>query len=139
MKTRYLLPMASLLFALSQGALAWNWAYQQTPNGMHQYRSGSAYSSSFSVQQVMLPNAYGVRIYTSGQAAKNLSIRAEKGRLLIQTREETRKTLPGGGFISMGSFSQSFGLPPDADTANMKINRNGNVIEVMIPRKRRTR
>ncbi len=136
MKNTFSLFTAGVLLALSQGALAWNWSYQQTPNGMRQYQSGGTYSSSFSVQQVMMPNAYGVRIFTSGQAAKNLSIRAEHGRLLIQTREEQRKALPGGGFISMGSFSQSFGLPPDADTANMKIDRKGNVIEVMIPRKR---
>ncbi len=97
---------------------------------------GSASFSSFNIQQMMLPNGYGVRIMTAGTRANNVDIRVDRGRLVIQSKQEKHRMLPGGGFMQMGSFSQSIGLPRDADLAGMRINRQGNVIEIMIPRKR---
>lgn len=124
---------------LSQNALACDGqkrtmpAPNMQPMGMPM---GNTSFSSFNVQQMMLPNGYGVRVMTAGAGANNVDIRVDRGRLVIQSKQENRRMMPGGGFMQMGSFSQSIGLPPDADLAGMRINRQGNVIEIMIPRKR---
>jgi len=113
------------------------WFYQQYLVPPFQWRTTHGISAVLYVEQLQLPNGYGVRVYPGALARQNIIVGIENGTLAIRTQNIQSPATRGISepIEQFGQMSQWVMLPADADVKAMDMAWRNGLLEIFIPRR----
>ena len=87
--------------------------------------------------------AYHVEVDLPGVKKKDINVEVKNGRLIISGERKSNKEVKKDNYhrveSSYGKFERSFTLPDNIDSENVEANSKDGVLEVVIPKKERTK
>ena len=87
--------------------------------------------------------AYHVEVDLPGMKKKDIHVEVKDNRLVISGERKSKKEVEEKGYYrsesSYGRFERSFTLPDNVDSENIDANSKDGVLEVVIPKKKRSK